>query len=338
MAAPQPGDRVNNYILEEQIGQGTFGRVWRARHHVFREPVAIKIPTDAEYVQHLRREGVAIHGLRHPNIVRALDLDPYADPPYLVMEYVPGESLRRFLEVNPQGLPLETCLAVIRGVLRALSVAHEAGVIHRDLKPENILLTKTSAQLADVCEQTVKVADFGLGRIGGAMTSSLMQSGSAGEGGSSGTPAYMAPEQQEGLEADARSDLYSCGIVLFEMLTGKRPQGAEVPSRLRSGVPPALDAVFLRCYARREHRFGSAADMLAALVPSSGRKKAPEGKEGEQTCPSCHGLMRAEDQFCIYCGRQLAAVVPQCSSCGGYVHVLDHFCIFCGQDLRRKVG
>ena len=86
MGSLQEGDRISNYILEARLGAGSFGEVWRARHHVFGDIVAIKIPTDTQYVRNLQREGVAVHGLQHPNIVRAIDLDPYADPPYYVME------------------------------------------------------------------------------------------------------------------------------------------------------------------------------------------------------------------------------------------------------------
>ena len=92
---PTPNQRVSEYILVEKIGGGTFGEVWKAHHHVWTDQlVAIKIPTDPQYVKNLQREGAAIHGLQHPNIVRAMGFDPYADPPYLVMEYVPGPSLR----------------------------------------------------------------------------------------------------------------------------------------------------------------------------------------------------------------------------------------------------
>ncbi|MEE9297347.1 MAG: serine/threonine-protein kinase, partial [Phycisphaerae bacterium] len=254
MSAPQTGDRINNYLLEELIGTGAFGQVWRARHHMFDERVAIKIPTDADYVQNLRREGVVIHGLQHRNIVRALDLDPYSDPPYLIMEYVPGDSLRGFVDAHPQGMPIETVKAIMRGLLRALEAAHKADVIHRDVKPANILLCKRVPRIEEVTEQCVKIADFGLGRVGGVTAHSIMQSGSMlTEQGCdiSGTLAYMSPEQKEGQEIDGRSDLYSCGIVLFEMLTGKRPHGAEVPSGLRPEVPKSLDQLFGRCYTRR---------------------------------------------------------------------------------------
>src|SRR5262245_52757573 len=95
---PSPNQRISEYVLDAQIGAGTFGEVWRARHHVWADQlVAIKIPTDPQYVRNLQHEGAAIHGLQHPNIVRAIGFDPYADPAYLVMEYVPGVSLRQLI-------------------------------------------------------------------------------------------------------------------------------------------------------------------------------------------------------------------------------------------------
>ncbi|MCH8913693.1 MAG: protein kinase [Planctomycetes bacterium] len=98
MSELQHGDRINNYIVEELIGTGSFGQVFKAKHHVFDEYVAIKIPTDPQYVQNLRREGVTVHGLRHDNIVRALDMDPFATPPYLIMEYLAGPTLREVID------------------------------------------------------------------------------------------------------------------------------------------------------------------------------------------------------------------------------------------------
>jgi serine/threonine-protein kinase len=341
MSAPQPGDRINNYLLESLVGTGSFGQVWRAKHHMFDERVAIKVPTDPDYVQNLRREGVAIHGLRHPNIVRALDLDPYADPPYLIMEYVDGDSLRAFVDAHPDGMPIRTTVEVMRGILRALTEAHNAGIIHRDIKPANVLLTQRVDDAASLSGQSVKVADFGLGRIGGMTTHSIMQSGSVqAEAGKSisGTLAYMAPEQREGADADGRSDLYACGIVLFEMLTGQRPHGAELPSGLRPEVPAHLDDVFSRCYARRERRYANAAEMLNALSGTSAPRppKPPAIREGH--CPSCSGVTMQGDQFCIHCGFQLVVSVPRCGKCDAYVQASDRFCIFCGNDLRVKVG
>ena len=200
MSEIQPGDRISNYIVEELVGSGSFGQVYKAKHHVFDEVVAIKIPTDPQYVQNLRREGVAVHGLRHENIVRALDMDPYADPPYLIMEYLAGPSLREVIDANPKGLPQRAAVNALRGLLSALVVAHRAGLIHRDIKPANILLAVAQSDIAALQPGQVKVADFGLGSVGGLTTASIMQSGSmhTAEGRSiSGTLAYMSPEQRD---------------------------------------------------------------------------------------------------------------------------------------------
>src|SRR5271169_4047227 len=103
---PDPGQRVSEYVLEAKVGGGTFGEVWRAHHHVWADQlVAIKIPSDPQYLRTLQREGVAIHGLVHPNIVRALGFDPYAATPYLVMEYVPGTSLRPLIQNRSISIP-----------------------------------------------------------------------------------------------------------------------------------------------------------------------------------------------------------------------------------------
>lgn len=343
MSDPQVGDRISNYLLEEVVGSGSFGQVWRARHHVFDEVVAIKIPTDLQYVRNLQREGVAVHGLKHPNIVRALDLDPYADPPYLIMEYVAGPSLRQALEAHPRGLPIPAVVEIMRGLLAALDVAHQAGLVHRDVKPANILLQTAGVELeriAEVTREAVKVTDFGLGRVGGITTASIMQSGSVlTEAGKSisGTLAYMSPEQKEG-QVDARSDLYACGIVLFEMLTGERPSGTEMPGSVRSEVPKYLDEVFQGSYTRLDRRYPSAAVMLEALAPPpsvAAPPSAPPAAAG-RACPQCRGATRPDDQFCIHCGHQLAADVPRCSSCHAFVGRQDRYCIFCGTKLESN--
>src|SRR5256885_1038076 len=116
---PNPNQRISEYVLVEKIGGGTFGEVWKARHHVWSDQlVAIKIPTDGQYVRNLQREGAAIHGLVHPNIVRAMGFDPYADPAYLTMEYVPGTSLRPL--IKSRALNIDQSIAVMRQVLAGL--------------------------------------------------------------------------------------------------------------------------------------------------------------------------------------------------------------------------
>jgi serine/threonine protein kinase len=341
----QPGDRINNYLLDERIGTGSFGEVWKAHHHVFNDLVAIKIPTDPQYVRHLQREGTAIHGLRDPNIVRALDMDPYADPAYLIMEFVDGPSLRTSIREHPQGLPIETVAAATIGVLQALDAAHRAGIIHRDIKPENILI---SGGIDPLSPGRVKVGDFGLGHVSDSARS-MLQSGSLTAEAArhlSGTIAYMSPEQRDGLaELDARSDLYSLGLVLFEMLTGVLPQGSELPSSIRSDTPRWLDRVFERCYTRRDRRFASAAEMKSAIerywsgTAHGGAGVAATrayGAAGRTLCPICDGAVRPDDQFCMHCGLQLVDHVPRCPTCHAYTGRLDNFCILCGADLRRR--
>src|SRR5215216_4866644 len=136
---PTQGQRIAEYILDSKIGGGTFGEVWRAHHHVWVDQlVAIKIPTDSQYLRELQREGVAIHGLVHPNIVRAIGFDPYSDPPYLTMEYVAGTSLRPLIQ--SKSLSSDEAVAIMRHVLAGLKYTHANGIIHRDIKPENILV------------------------------------------------------------------------------------------------------------------------------------------------------------------------------------------------------
>src|SRR3954463_6483925 len=110
------GQRIGEYLLDAKLGGGTFGEVWRAHHHVWSDQlVAIKIPTDSQYLRELQREGVAIHGLVHPNIVRAMGFDPYADPAYLTMEYIPGSSLRPL--ISQRALNIPDAVSVLRQVL-----------------------------------------------------------------------------------------------------------------------------------------------------------------------------------------------------------------------------
>ncbi len=339
----QAGQRIGEYVLEAPLGSGAFGQVWRARHHVWAgELVAMKIPSDTQYLRSLQREGAALHGLMHPNIARAVAFDPYADPPYLVTEYVPGTSLRPLITRGK--LTPADAVAVMLQVLSGLSHAHAKGIIHRDVKPENILVHERSAAEGLETEGVIKLTDFGLGGATSEPAAAAMKNPSMAYSDSlsdersrrlAGTLDYIPPEVRSGAAAaDARSDLYACGVVFHEMLTGERPAGTDVPSDLNPAVPHHLDDVFRGAYARLEKRFASAQEFISALSgPSSGPPvlraiTAP-------TCPGCRKHIDADDQFCMHCGVQLVATVRRCGKCGGYPEAADQYCIFCGEGLVK---
>lgn len=351
MIRPQAGERISEYVLDEMVGAGSFGQVWRARHHIWKdEIVAIKVPTDSQFVRNLQKEGCTIHGLRHPNIVRAIGLDPYAEVPYLVMEFVDGLPLAGWVQKFPKGMPVLPVHRTLIGILHALDHAHSNGVIHRDIKPANILIAGGADRpVESIGVDDVKVTDFGLGLAGQITANTIMQSGSmlAEDGRSiSGTLAYMAPEQRDGGAVDARSDLYAVGVVLFEMLTGERPSGSDMPSHLRDALPSWVDPVFSRLYTRADRRFASAADVIRAIEPAPARAvyadpPAPTARghappvraSGVVKCPSCHEPVEPNDNFCIVCGSQVATQVRRCTTCGGYPDAGDQYCIHCGSAL-----
>src|SRR5579864_1531554 len=234
------GERLGPYEILASIGEGGMGEVWKARDTRLDRIVALKI-SKHEFSERFQREARSIAALNHPNICQLYDVVISKDAPnYLVMEFVEGSPLK-----GP--LPLEQALRFAAQICDALDAAHRKGITHRDLKPANIIVTK----------QGIKLLDFGLARVApGENDPTLTVAGTV-----MGTPAYMAPEQWEGKTADARSDLYSFGCVLYEMLTGKRAAKGVTPVE-----PAALNRVITTCLAQDpDDRFQTARDTQRVL-------------------------------------------------------------------------
>src|SRR5512146_1505843 len=260
---------AGQYALERELGRGGMATVFLAQDLKHKRPVALKLllPELAASLgaERFHREIEIAARLQHPHILTVLDSGEVAGQLWFTMPYVEGQSLRGRLR-REQQLPVEDALRITREAASALDYAHEHGVVHRDIKPENILLTRRGEVL---------VADFGIARALGT-GEALTQTGMA-----MGTPAYMSPEQAAGGAVDGRSDLYSLGCVLYEMLAGEVPYTGPtaqaivakrfsdpVPSvrRVRPSVPEAADLALQRALAMvPADRFTSAFDFAQAL-------------------------------------------------------------------------
>src|ERR1700686_2508090 len=272
------GDKLGPYEILALIGKGGMGEVYKARDTRLDRVVAIKV-SKTEFSERFEREAKAIGALNHPNICTLYDVGPN----YLVMEYIEGTPLK-----GP--LPVDQALEYAVQICDALDAAHKKGITHRDLKPANILVTKAG----------IKLLDFGLAKLGTSGVGSALKSPSAatltmaltGKNEIVGTLYYMSPEQLQaqanGQEIDGRSDIFSFGLVLYEMLTGKRAFEGSSPASVIAAImerpapsiasiaPPSLDRVLKRCLEKDpDNRWQTARDLKAELewitsAPESG--------------------------------------------------------------------
>lgn len=282
-----PHHLSDRYELGETLGFGGMSEVHFARDVLLNRDVAIKVlradlARDPSFYLRFRREAQNAAKLNHPTIVQVFDTgEAETDEgplPFIVMEYVDGDTLRDVLRANGPVSPRQA-MTWMADVAAAMDFSHRNGIVHRDMKPANVMIDKSGA---------VKVMDFGIARAMSDTTSTMTQTSAV-----LGTAQYLSPEQARGIKVDPRSDIYSMGCVLFELLTGQPPftgdspvavahqhvhEDPQWPSTLRSDIPRELDSVVLKAMSKnKENRYQSAADLRADLIKvlAGGRPSAP---------------------------------------------------------------
>lgn len=280
------------YRIDEIIGRGGMASVYRGRDLTLDRPVAIKLlkrelAADASFRTRFRLEAQAASRMSHPTIVRVYDAgeDSETDPdgsvhpvPYIVMELVEGRLLKQVIADGP--LSEDAAVRYADGILEALEYSHRAGVVHRDIKPGNVMVT-TDGQ--------VKVMDFGIARAVSDSSSTVAETTTI-----IGTASYFSPEQAKGEPVDARADLYSAGVVLFELLTGEAPfrgdsavavayqhvsEAPRAPSEVREGITPAMDALVLRALAKDPQQRFQSAGAFREVLAARGEGKGPSKRQ-----------------------------------------------------------
>jgi serine/threonine protein kinase/Tfp pilus assembly protein PilF len=272
---------ASRYEIIEELGEGGMGKVFRVEDKKVHEEIALKvlspeIVADKITIERFRNELKLARKIAHKNVCRMYDFDEEKTTHYISMEYVPGEDLKSMIRMTRQ-LSVGTAVSIIKQICEGLAEAHRLGVVHRDLKPSNIMIDK---------DGSVHIMDFGIAR-------SLEAKGLTGLGVMIGTPEYMSPEQAEGRKADQRSDIYSLGVIFYEMVTGSIPFKADTPlslalkhktekprdpKEINAQVPSDISQVILKCMEKdREKRYQTAEELFSELKSIEKRISAVEG-------------------------------------------------------------
>ncbi|HLF27214.1 MAG TPA: protein kinase [Anaerolineae bacterium] len=309
------GKELGSYRVTEKIGQGTLARVYRAYQQGLDRWVAVKVFDAADlanpaFLMRFQREARAVAKLRHPHILTVYDYGAHAGLAYLVTDHVDGGTLESRLTGEP--LDWSEAAALILPVARALAYAHGQGMTHQNVKPSNVLLARDDWPL---------LSDFGVARMtsGGKPLTEVIESGA---------PYYVSPEQAQAVEVDARSDIYSLGIVLYEVVTGRRPFNAqtpleivmqhinetpESPCAINSSLPAMAEAIILRAMAKNPGgRYQAMEEMVnalqTALTQTAGGSRdltyTPMIARHD-TCPRCGAIVNTLGRYCAKCGATL---------------------------------
>jgi len=296
----EPGQSLLHYRLTRKIGEGGMGEVWQATDTSLDRDVAIKVlpegfGADPERLARFEREAKTVAALSHPNILAIHDFGVHEGQAYAVMELLEGENLRERLHAGP--LPARKILDYAQQIARGLAAAHERGVVHRDLKPENVFVTR---------DGLVKILDFGLAKVHSPETeenraATPTRTQFTEPGSVMGTVGYMSPEQVRGEATDHRSDIFSFGALLYEMLAHRRPferdTTAETMTAILREEPPELEdrdpatvRVVHHCLEKRlEERFQSTRDLVFALEAGTGQSQSSSARTAVATTRSTRG-------------------------------------------------
>jgi serine/threonine protein kinase/Tfp pilus assembly protein PilF len=333
---------ANRYEIIEELGRGGMGRVYRVDDTKVKEEVALKliksdVAADKKTIERFRNELKSARKIRHKNVCQMFDLGEYEGIHFITMEYVTGEDLKSLIR-RVRKIPIDTAISITKQVCEGLTEAHKIGIVHRDLKPSNIMIDKAG---------NARIMDFGIARSvkGEALTGADVMIG---------TPDYMSPEQVEGKEIDQRSDIYSLGVVLFEMLTGEKPFKGDTslsvamkhkseappnPKWLNDQIPDRLSRLVLMCLEKeKEKRYQTAEELLSALKDLDGKKIHIADREGKKASIAVLPFtnMSADPEQEYFCDGMTEEIISDLSKVRA-LHVISRSSAMTFKGTRKRV-